>query len=292
MNTRFWRPRAGGEETAASIPGARHRRRSPTKVGSCSSPARPARSVKRWAIVNAAGFVRVADAEKEAAECMAANAAGAGRLARAAAARGIPFVTFSSDLVFDGLGGRPVHVESDAPNPASVYGHSKLSAERLVAAAGGQALMVRTSAFFGPWDRHNFAWAVIEALRRGEPVSASGSEIVSPTFVPDLCHAVLDLLIDGETGIWHLANEGVVTWFEFAKAIALACGLDEALIFSRETSPFRSTALASERGILLRPLDDALKAYLEEIGAAGIDPTAPCFIPPPESGFDSSQAQA
>jgi dTDP-4-dehydrorhamnose reductase len=242
--------------------------------------------VQPWAIVNAAGFVRVADAEREAEACMAANATGAGRLARAAAARGIPFVTFSSDLVFNGLLGR-AYCESDATSPTTVYGHSKLSAERLVAAAGGQALVVRTSAFFGPWDRYNFAWAVIEALRRGEPVSASASEIVSPTFVPDLCHAVLDLLIDGETGIWHLANEGALSWFDFAQAIAQGAGLDAGPIFARETWPFCSTPLASERGMLLRPLDQALTAYLEEIGAAE-DRGASYdsgFTPPPGSEF-------
>jgi dTDP-4-dehydrorhamnose reductase len=245
--------------------------------------------VQPWAIVNAAGFVRVAEAERQAVACMAANAAGAGRLARAAAARGIPFVTFSSDLVFNGLLGRP-YCESDATSPTTIYGHSKLSAERLVAAAGGQALVVRTSAFFGPWDRYNFAWAVIEALRRGEPVSASASEIVSPTFVPDLCHAVLDLLIDGETGIWHLANEGALSWFDFAQAIAQGAGLDAGPIFARETSPFRSTALASERGTLLRPLDRALAAYLEEIGAAKEGPGGPSFTRPP--GSESRPAQA
>ena len=231
------------------------------------SIARTIEQAEPWAIVNAAGFVRVADAEREAGACMAANATGAGRLARAAAAHGIPFVTFSSDLVFNGLLGR-AYRERDAVNPTTIYGHSKASAERLVAAAGGQALIVRTSAFFGPWDRYNFAWAVLEALRGGKSFSASASELVSPTFVPDLCHAMLDLLIDGETGLWHLANQGALSWFDFARAIANGAGLDPSLIFAREMAPVRNTALASERGTLLRPLDAALAAYLEEIGAA------------------------
>jgi dTDP-4-dehydrorhamnose reductase len=244
-----------------------------------------------WAIVNAAGFVRVADAEREVEACMAANATGAGRLARAAAAHNIPFVTFSSDLVFNGLLGR-AYCESDATCPANVYGHSKAAAERLVAAAGGQALIVRTSAFFGPWDRYNFAWGVIEALRRGEPVSASETEIVSPTFVPDLCHAVLDLLIDGETGIWHLANQGALSWFDFARAIAEGAGLDTSLIFARETAPAQTNALVSERGNLLRPLPSAMQAYLEEVGAARDEPADPTLTPPPGSGFPHHPPQA
>jgi len=252
-------------------------------LGDESSIAAALERVKPWAVVNAAGFVRTADAEREADACMAANATGVGRLARAAAARGLPLVSFSSDLVFDGLLGR-AYGESDPPSPASLYGHSKLSGERLAAAASGPLLVVRTSAFFGPWDRYNFAWAVLEALRRGEPVSASASEIVSPTFVPDLCHAALDLLIDGETGIWHLANEGETSWYDFARAIAAGAGLDASLIFAREMAPPRRTALVSERGTLLRPLGPALNAWLEEVGAAGAAPAGPLLIAPPGSG--------
>lgn len=224
-------------------------------------------SVEPWAIVNAAGFVRVADAEHEAQACMAANAAGAANLARAAAAHGIPFVTFSSDQVFNGLLGRP-YVESDEACPAGVYGHSKAMAERMVGAAGGRPLIVRTSAFFGPWDRYNFAWSVLDALGRGEPFSASASDVVSPTFVPDLCHAVLDLLIDGETGIWHLANQGQTDWFGFARAIAQLAGFDPELVFARQDEQVRARALASERGMLLRPFEEALDDYLRDVGAA------------------------
>ncbi len=236
--------------------------------------------VEPWAIVNAAGFVRVADAEGESQACMAANAAGAGNLARACREQGLPLVTFSSDLVFDGLQGR-AYVESDAPNPSGVYGHSKLMAERIVSAAGGQALIIRTSAFFGPWDRHNFAWSVIEALRRGGPFSASTSDFVTPTFVPDLCHATLDLLIDGECGIWHLANQGAASWFAFARAIAAGAGLDADFIFARESRTVRNTALASMRGTLLRPHEDALAAYLRDVA------TGPA-VPPVEPAIHSA----
>jgi len=228
--------------------------------------------------------VRVAEAERDADACMAANAEGAGRLARAAAARDLPFVTFSSDLVFDGLAGR-AYDETDPVCPASVYGESKAEAERLVAEAGGHALIVRTSAFFGPWDRYNFAWNLLEALRRGEPVSVSGSEIVSPTFVPDLCHAVLDLLVDGETGLWHLANRAELSWFAFARAIAQGAGLDASLIFDRETEPPRNTALVSARGLVMRPLQPALDAYLAEVHAAPpAAPAEPEVTPRPEAG--------
>jgi dTDP-4-dehydrorhamnose reductase len=218
-----------------------------------------------WAIVNAAGFVRVADAEKERAVCFEANAAGAENLARECARRELPLVSFSSDLVFDGSAGRPYR-ETDAVCPAGVYGASKVAAERVVAAAGGPALIVRTSAFFGPWDVHNFAWQVLNRLGRGKPVRACARTSVSPTFVPDLCHAVLDLLIDGETGIWHLANRGEISWHGFAHLLARGAGLDCDLIIADNGLIDGSTALTSERGTVMRPLDEAVAAYLRDMG--------------------------
>src|SRR3546814_2441759 len=86
-----------------------------------------------WAVINAAGFVRVADAEKEVDACLAANAAGASILAHECTAAGIPLMTFSSDLVFDGREGP--YCETDRVNPTSVYGRSKAEAEYWALAA-------------------------------------------------------------------------------------------------------------------------------------------------------------
>jgi dTDP-4-dehydrorhamnose reductase len=217
-----------------------------------------------WAVINTAGFVRVADAERETKACMAANAEGAASLAEACAAAGVPLVTFSSDLVFDGRLGRRYH-EEDETCPTTVYGRSKAEAERRVLAAGGKALIVRTSAFFGPWDRYNFAWHVLSSLARGETVRASSSSRVSPTYVPDLCHAALDLLIDGETGLWHLANDGEVSWFDFASRIAQGSGYDAALVVGEDGPEETCTALTSKRGMMLRGFDSALEDFLRSV---------------------------
>jgi dTDP-4-dehydrorhamnose reductase len=204
---------------------------------------------KPWAIINTAGFVRVADAEKEREACLEANTAGPERLARACAEAGIPLVTFSSDLVFDGKLGR-AYTETDMVKPTGVYGLSKAKAEDKVLKLAEQALVIRTSAFFGPWDKYNFAWNTLEALSRGEAVRADRDTAVSPTYVPDLCHATLDLLVDGETGIWHLANQGKLSWHEFATHVAEGAGYDPSLVL-----PVRgdraNTALTSARGIML-----------------------------------------
>ncbi|HEX8217228.1 MAG TPA: family 1 glycosylhydrolase [Allosphingosinicella sp.] len=217
-----------------------------------------------WAVINTAGFVRVADAERERDSCFAWNTHGPENLARACAGRGIPLVTFSSDLVFDGLLDRP-YVEDDEVSPACAYGESKAEAERLVLAAHEDALVVRTSAFFGPWDRFNFAWAVVSALAAGETFSACARTRVSPTFVPDLCHATLDLLVDGEKGLWHLANQGDVSWFEFARRIAEASGFDPSMIVAENGPRGQATILSSRRGLMLRSLDEAIADYARQI---------------------------
>jgi dTDP-4-dehydrorhamnose reductase len=129
----------------------------------------------------------------------------------------------------------------------------------------GQALVIRTSAFFGPWDKYNFAWHTLNALARGEPVRASATAEVSPTYLPDLCHATLDLLIDGETGIWHLANQGQLSWHEFATAVAERAGYDTSLVLPVRDAE-ANTALASERGFMLRPVEHAIDDFLGEIG--------------------------
>ncbi|MEA3017482.1 MAG: dTDP-4-dehydrorhamnose reductase [Sphingomonadales bacterium] len=220
-----------------------------------------------WAVINTAGFVRVADAERERDACFAWNAEGPDKLARACAARTIPLVTFSSDLVFDGTLGRP-YQEDDAVNPAGAYGEAKAEGEGRVLAAHGEALVIRTSAFFGPWDRHNFAWAVLSALAAGESFSACSRTRISPTFVPDLCHATLDLLVDGEKGLWHLANQGDVSWHEFACRIAEAAGFDPAAIVAQDGARGTATVLTSRRGILLRGLDEAIADYARDVAGA------------------------
>jgi dTDP-4-dehydrorhamnose reductase len=215
-----------------------------------------------WAVINAAGFVRSGEAEQKLDECLAANAVGPELLGRACKAAGIPLVTFSSDLVFDGKLGRP-YVEPDQPAPATAYGRSKAEAEQRLMAIDSDALIIRTSAFFGPWDRYNFLFDTIEKLKRGEEVVASDRTYVSPTYVPDLVHAALDLLLDGETGIWHLTNQGAVSWHDLAREIADRARLDTRRIIVPDEDEACDTSLTSRRGILLRPLGPALDDFAQ-----------------------------
>jgi dTDP-4-dehydrorhamnose reductase len=228
--------------------------------------------LRPWAVVNTAGYVRVDDAEREPEACMRENTDGPAILAGACAARSLALLTFSSDLVFDGERATP-YLESDTVAPLNVYGRSKAEAEARVLQVLPAALVIRTSAFFGPWDDFNFATLVLRVLENGDTFVAADDATVSPTYVPDLVHASLDLLIDGERGVWHLANPGAITWADLARRVAEMAGLDTYRIEARATAelglaaprPLYS-ALGSERGCLLRPLDEALERYFHDRG--------------------------
>lgn len=227
--------------------------------------------LRPWAIVNAAGYVRVDDAEADQVRCHRENVVGPTVLAETCARHGLALVTFSSDLVFDGQRSTP-YVEHDTPAPLNVYGRTKAEAEARVLAILPSALVVRTSAFFGPWDAYNFVHAALRTLTsESGPFVAADDAVVSPTYVPHLVQAYLDLLIDGERGVWHLANLGAVTWYQLALSAAQAAGADASRLEGRPTAALhlaaarpRYSALASEHGQLLPSLEAALAEYVAE----------------------------
>lgn len=223
-----------------------------------------------WAVVNTAGYVRVDDAEREPDACHRVNADGAAILAQSCQRQGVALLTFSSDLVFDGASLSP-YIESDTVAPLNVYGKSKAEAEVRVLEACPSSLIIRTSAFFGPWDEYNFLTVALRTLAAGHTFVAAQDGIVSPTYVPDLVHTSLDLLIDGECGLWHLANPGAIAWADLAQFAAKQADLDPTRIHSVSTQALGLVAprptysvLSSERGVLLPPLENAIFRYFQE----------------------------
>jgi dTDP-4-dehydrorhamnose reductase len=221
-----------------------------------------------WAVINATGYVRVDAAEADRRACRLVNAVAPAVLAMGCRKAGVRFATFSSDLVFDGGQNEPYREEAGVA-PLNTYGRTKAEAERRVGAIDPGALVIRTSAFFGPWDRHNFVTTALDHLAAGRPFRAPTDLTVSPTYVPDLVDATLDLLIDGAGGLWHLANEGAVSWFEFARMAAARAGLEGAALDGCSSSGLglaavrpRYSVLGTARGIRLPPLDDALDRYI------------------------------
>jgi dTDP-4-dehydrorhamnose reductase len=166
-------------------------------------------------VLHAAGWTNVDGAESDPQGAAAVNVGGT----QHAAELGAPLVAFSTDYVFDGRKRVP-YVESDAPNPQSAYGRSKLHGE---AAAGENAWVVRTSWLFG-WTGHNFVRAMLELGAARDEVAVVGDQRGCPTYVGHLAAAVREL-IELPLGVCHLAAEGECTWAEFAEAIFAEAGL-------------------------------------------------------------------
>ncbi|HYB98905.1 MAG TPA: family 1 glycosylhydrolase [Candidatus Limnocylindrales bacterium] len=224
--------------------------------------------IRPWAVVNTAGYVRVDDAESDRMRCFRENTEGAAVLARECRRLELPMMTFSTDLVFDGSSSRP-YVESDRPRPLNAYGESKAEAEKLVLSSWDGALIVRTSAFFGPWDEHNFLKHATRCWRSGTVVEADPEQVVTPTYVPELARICLDLLIDGETGLWHVANPDAVSWAELALRLAALQGYPASLVRATRARTSvaprpRYSALGSERGVLLPSLQSCLERYVAD----------------------------
>jgi len=227
-----------------------------------------------WAVVNAAGYVRVDDAELDVERCFRENVDGPRVLAEACAARDLRFATFSSDLVFDGQKEAP-YVENDGVAPLGVYGASKAEAERVVLDILPRALVARTSAFFGPWDESSFVARALAELGAGRRFRAEADVFVSPTYVPDLAEATLTLLVDGGEGLFHLAAPEVLSWSELARRAAERAGVRtdrlvacSARDHARRAARPRYSALASTRASLLPTLDDALRRFVDALATA------------------------
>lgn len=223
-----------------------------------------------WAVINAAGFADADGAQRDPARAERDNTQGALTLARACAAQGLPFVTLSSAQVFDGskVG---AYVESDAVAPLNVYGCSQAAAEAQVRSLHPNALVIRAGLCFGPWDDANFLTRALRQLACNQTVRVAADTAFAPAYIPDLVHACLDLLIDGERGVWHLAHPARVSEAELLRMAADAASLDTELV---QGVPLRSLrfdaprarlcALTTERGQLMPSLQTAIECYLND----------------------------
>jgi dTDP-4-dehydrorhamnose reductase len=215
-----------------------------------------------WAVIDAAGSTLC---EKPEADC-----GGTALLAAMCAENRVGMLTFTSDRVFHAERETPF-VESDEVCPACIFGMAEAEKERRVCEAMPGALVVRTSTVFSPWDEENAVTRALTRLAAGKTVEAAADVALSPTYVPDLAQASLDLLLDGEEGIRHLCNDGTVSEAELIARAARAANIPAATlqltILSERASLVpgaRFRALGTERGQLMPNLDDAIARYIRD----------------------------
>jgi dTDP-4-dehydrorhamnose reductase len=180
-------------------------------------------------VFNATAWNRVDAAEAEPAAAFAVNASAPHFLARAARDAGALLVHYSTDYVFDGTASRPYR-EDDAPHPLGVYGASKLAGEHLVAAAGGEHLVVRTSGVLGRGGSEqkggSFVERIVARARAGEPLRVVADQVFAPTCAADLAAGSIALVRAGARGVFHVTNAGSCSWHELAEAALAAVGLE------------------------------------------------------------------
>jgi dTDP-4-dehydrorhamnose reductase len=166
-------------------------------------------------VLNCAAFTAVDRAETETDAAERANVLAPALLAQAC--RGGPLlVHLSTDFVFDGGASQPI--PEDAPTrPLSAYGRSKLRGEEAVRAASGEHLVIRTQWVFGAGA--NFARTILGAAAKGAPLRVVEDQLGRPTWSGSLARGIFGAVTAGARGTLHLANEGIASWFDFAREI-------------------------------------------------------------------------
>lgn len=172
------------------------------------------------AVLHCAAWTAVDRAEEEPREARRVNVGGATHVARAAAAAGAVMVYPSTDFVFDGEKDAP-YLPDDPTGPLSVYGRTKLDGEEAVRAAGPEHLVVRTSWVYGGGG---FVDAILARARAGEALRVVDDQVGRPTWARSLALLLFQLLEGGARGVWHVADAGAVSWYDFAGAILEAAG--------------------------------------------------------------------
>ncbi|UCE92276.1 MAG: dTDP-4-dehydrorhamnose reductase [Methanobacteriota archaeon] len=192
------------------------------------------------AVILTAAMTNVDACEREPLVANRVNASGPMIVARACREHGARLVHVSTDYVFDGTKSRK-YKETDVPRPISVYGSSKLTGEKAVLSTMPDAAVVRTAVLYG-WNpiegKDNFVTWVLKKLRSNEKVTLFDDQHISPTFADDLADALVGILQQGASGLFHVCGPDCINRVDSGMMIADAFGLDKNLIV-----PVRSEAV-------------------------------------------------
>ena len=229
-------------------------------------------------VYNAAAYNQVDVAEQEPDAAFQVNALAVRNLAVVCRQMDVPLIHYSTDYVFDGFASRP-YTEQDHTHPLGAYGGSKLAGELYAQAYLDRVLIVRTSGVVGVGGlntaRGNFVEVMLRLAGSGNPIRVVADNYASPAFAPPLAARTVDLVEGGHFGVFHCGAGAPYSWFEFAKLIFEAAGLQPTLqaTDAREyRTPARrprfsalSNARMESAGIQpMPPLKQALEAYFAQ----------------------------
>jgi dTDP-4-dehydrorhamnose reductase len=175
------------------------------------------KSYRPDAVLNCAAYTNVDEAESQPELAMKVNGIGPRNLALACAENGSILLHISTDYIFDGEKERAYEIW-DKPNPINVYGGTKLSGENYIRSIMTHYLIIRTSWLFGHGGR-NFVSTMLDLAKRGDTIRVINDQKGCPTYTVDLAKTCLDLLDRKLFGIYHVTNQGITTWYGFARTI-------------------------------------------------------------------------
>ncbi len=184
------------------------------------------------AVINCAAYTAVDKAEQEFEKAMQINAIASGNLAKACKKFHSILIHISTDYVFDGKGYRP-YVETDPVNPVSAYARTKWAAEEEISKVDGNTIILRTSWLYSSFG-NNFVKTILKYAKERGVLNVVFDQTGTPTYARDLAHAIVSILsydhpCEG-VEIYHYSNEGVVSWYDFAKTIVelsnLSCDIN------------------------------------------------------------------
>lgn len=227
-------------------------------------------------IINCAAYTAVDKAEEQEELCTKLNAEAPAYLASAVGSRGGWMIQISTDYVFDGTSHVP-YVEDDDTCPNSVYGRTKLVGELNVQKLCEKSMIIRTAWLYSTFG-NNFVKTMIRLGKERSELGVIFDQIGTPTYAHDLAHVIMTVVRRGIVpGVYHFTNEGVISWYDFAKAIHRIAGIETCHVRPLHTAEYPTparrphysvldkTKIKKVYGIEIPYWEDSLKDCLEKI---------------------------
>lgn len=211
-------------------------------------------------VINAAACTGVEACEDNRELAFQVNGYGPGYIAEACSGTGASLVHFSTDYVFDG--NKKEYTESDFPNPINAYGESKLLGEKKIIEKTENYRIVRTSWLFGI-EGENFVELMLRLSGEVDTVKVVADQFGKPTYSLDLAEKTKEI-VRLEPGIYHVTNEGICSWYEFASAVIENVVPCTSVEFPRKAKRPKYSVLRNTKISLMRHWHEALEAYLRE----------------------------
>lgn len=201
-------------------------------------------------IINCAAYTSVEKAEEEQAACLRVNFEAVRNIANAAYKAGAKVLHISTDYVFDGTAHRP-YKESDKVNPIQQYGTSKRKGETVLLALCSDAIVIRTSWLYSPYG-HNFVKTMLKLGNEKPALRVVSDQIGTPTYALDLANAISRILRARQwaPGTYHFSDEGVCSWYDFAKAIHRIGGIKDCYVEPIPTEDYMTPATRPAYSVL------------------------------------------